>query len=206
MRVIKAASLGDAHEKAVRYVAINGELVTTEDGELTLQTPPLTVVIDKPDTAPHLSPLSAFKSAFAQEYAKSVLYGTKAEFEYDYHSRLCCYDGIDQIEYMIDKLTLHKTSRRAVAITWMPDTDEVRKDVPCLQLITCNVRNDRLDMQVVFRSNDVLSAMGVNMYGLFYVQKYIAQSLLIDVGTYTHVIMCPHIYHKRDENYLEAFK
>jgi thymidylate synthase len=60
-------------------------------------------------------------------------------------------------------------------------------------------------MKVVFRSNDILTAFGANVYGLTDLQKYIADSIGLPVGKYTHIALVPHIYNKRDAPYLETF-
>jgi thymidylate synthase len=94
------------------------------------------------------------------------------------------------------------STRRAVAITWTPEVDQDEKNVPCLQLIMCTIRRGRLDMKVVFRSNDMLSALGANMYGLTELQKFIADKIGVPVGTYTHISLVPHVYYKRDASEL----
>lgn len=53
-------------------------------------------------------------------------------------------------------------------------------------------------MRVIFRSNDMLTASGLNMYGLTHLQKVIADELDYNVGSYTHIALTPHIYHVRD--------
>jgi len=58
-------------------------------------------------------------------------------------------------------------------------------------------------MKVVFRSNDFLSALGANMYGLVELQKKIASDVGVDVGTYTHIALVPHVYHVRDASQLK---
>jgi thymidylate synthase len=154
-----------------------------------------------------VSPCSRFKESFLQEYARNLINGSDAVFEYDYHGRLFDWgcglkeDGEvhqDQIRYIIDKLKEHPVSRRAVAITWCPPVDEKLADCPCLQLVQCTVRNGKLNMKIVFRSNDMLSAAGSNMYALAKLQEYIANEIGVEVGTYTHISLVPHVYFKRD--------
>ncbi len=55
-----------------------------------------------------------------------------------------------------------------------------------------------LDMKVVFRSNDMLSAAGANMYALARLQQYIADAVGVKPGAYTHISLVPHIYYRRD--------
>jgi thymidylate synthase len=71
--------------------------------------------------------------------------------------------------------------------------------------VQCLVRDGRLSMKVVFRSNDMLTAAGANMYALVHLQKYIADYLGLPCGPYTHISLVPHIYYKRDVNDIEPF-
>ena len=44
----------------------------------------------------------------------------------------------------------------------------------------------------------MLTASGLNMYGLTHLQKVIADELDYNVGSYTHIALTPHIYYIRD--------
>lgn len=115
---------------------------------------------------------------------------------------------VDQIDYIARKLAAAPNSRRAVAITWNPPVvDENLDDCPpCLQLVQCLLRDGKLQMKVVFRSNDILSAAGSNMYALVRLQKMIADRLGVPCGRYTHIALVPpHVYYRRDLNDIEPF-
>lgn len=206
MKLIKAPTLARAHELAVKYVMDHGTIVHTEDEELTVETDEICIEVRSPLEEPMLSPKSKFKLKFVQEYTDHLLHGNTSEFEYDYHERLFEWFGMtDQIQYIINTIKDNATSRRAIAITWEPTTDQIVPGVPCLQLVQCIRRSGKLHMKVVFRSNDVLSAMGSNMYALVMLQKYIADALEIPVGFYTHIALIPHIYFRRDASDVGAF-
>ncbi len=207
MKLIRAPTLARAHELVVRYILEKGYLLKTENGEETVETEEVCIAVDTPLEKPQVSPASRFKEAFLKEYENNLLHGSDAVFEYDYHGRLFDWGcGLhrdteihqDQIAYIIAKLKANPESRRAVAVTWCPPVDEALADCPCLQLVQCAVRDGRLDMKVVFRSNDMLSAAGANMYALVGLQQYIARAAGTGIGRYTHISLIPHIYFKRD--------
>lgn len=215
MRIIRAPTLARAHELAVRAVLEKGWKLDTEDEEATIECEELALVVAAPESTPMVSPASRFQKKFLDLYAKNLLEGSDAKFEYDYHKRLFDWgeqlatEGedvhIDQIDYITDKLRSAPTSRRAVAITWNPVVDEDLDDCPCLQLVQCLIRDEKLEMKVVFRSNDILSAAGSNMYALVHLQKMIADRIGADVGTYTHIALVPHVYYLRDLDDIEPF-
>jgi len=215
MRIIRAPSIGLAHELVIKMILEKGWVLQTEDAEATVEFEEIALQVDTPLAGPSVSPHSRFQQKFVEQYAKDLLYGSHASFEYDYHGRLfdwgerLFHDGkpvhVDQIAYIADKLKSSPNSRRAIAITWNPVIDEKLDDCPCLQLIQCTVRDSRLAMRVVFRSNDMLTAAGANMYALVQLQKFIADQLGLACGTYTHISLIPHIYYIRDMHDIEPF-
>ena len=215
MRVIRAPNLARAHELVVKTVLETGWVLETENGEATIECDEVGIRVDEPFTPPMASSRSRFQQRFLEKYAHDLIHGTPAEFEYDYHGRLFDWGGglalagkevhTDQVDYMIRKLSAQQASRRAIAITWIPPVDESLDDCPCLQLVQCVARGGSLRMKVVFRSNDMLSAAGPNMFALVHLQKHIADALGLPCGPYTHISLVPHIYYKRDMTDLQAF-
>lgn len=79
--------------------------------------------------------------------------------------------GIDQIEYVIDKLVKQPYTRQAQMITWMPSLDLTCYDPPCLQSIWLRalVAPDGhwiLNTNIRIRSNDGWGASFMNIFGL----------------------------------------
>ncbi len=215
MRVIRAPSLAKAHELVVKSVLEKGWVLVTEDGEATVESDAVAMQIEHPLSEPMVSPHSRFQQRFLEKYAEDLIRGTSSKFEYDYHSRLFNWGErlstngaevqVNQIQYIIEKLRSSPVSRRALAITWNPVIDETLDDCPCLQLVQCVIRDRRLHMKVVFRSNDMLSAAGANMYALVRLQQWIANELSLPVGSYAHISLVPHIYYVRDSNDIIPF-
>ena len=215
MRVIRAPAIGWAHEQVIRMILEKGWVLNTEDNEATIEFEEITIQVDTPLAEPAASPHSRFQQKFLEKYAHDLLHGSTASFEYDYHGRLFDWGErlttggqdihVDQIAYIVRKLKQSQNSRRAIAITWNPVIDENLDDCPCLQLVQCILRNNRLHMKVIFRSNDMLTAAGANMYALVRLQKFIADKLGVQCGTYTHISLVPHIYYLRDMDDIKPF-
>lgn len=186
--------IATAYEDVVRHIWNRGEIIITEDGATTREVRDIKIVVLEPHKGNRLSTSSPLQLLATKQYSKDLRFGCKNEFEYDYHERLFNYNGVNQIEYIKNKLKSNITSRRSVAITWMPEIDEKRKDVPCLQFIQFLIRRGKLEMYVLFRSEDMLTAAAQNMYGLTDIQSDIAKELNIEPGTYTHYVIAGHIY------------
>jgi thymidylate synthase len=215
MRIIRAPNLAKAHELVVKTVLEHGSPITTEDGESTIEAEEVAIRVEDPLTEPMVSRASRFQKRFMEEYARALIEGSAAMFEYDYHSRLFDWGErldsrgspvhLDQVDYIIRKLKMAQQTRRALAITWNPVVDEDLDECPCLQLVQCLVRKDTLHMKVVFRSNDMLTAAGANMFALVSLQRHISDAIGLRCGSYTHISLVPHIYIKRDAHDIPPF-
>jgi len=214
IELISAPTLSTAHEKIIKYIVEKGYYSFTEDKEHTVETDTIAVYVDTPFRLPRISEFAPQQEMAAKEYARQLIEGSANEFDYTYHGQLFEWN-IDyihghkivhnQVQYIIDKLKEQPESRRAIAIVFDPLKHQYTdKSVPCLQLMQMVYRQSRLHMKVVFRSNDMLTASGLNMYGLTELQKVIANALEIPVGSYTHIALIPHLYHIRDSKYMEV--
>lgn len=208
MKLIEAPTLATAHERIIRYILESGYYQYTEDKEHTIETDCITAYIDTPFRPDRISKYAPQQEMAAKEYARQLIEGSSNKFDYTYHDQLFKWHeyhihGIkkvhNQVQYIIDKLTETPESRRAVAIVFDPMKHQYTDEsVPCLQMMQLLYRNGRLNMRTVFRSNDMLTASGLNMYALTQLQKYIADELDYNVGSYTHIALTPHIYYIRD--------
>ena len=117
--------------------------------------------------------------------------------------------GIDQIETMLDMIAKCPYTRRAQAITWVPEIDTEDEHCPCVQRIWGRiVKGDLLEMHVNIRSNDAYKAAGMNLFAFSELQKWMASRLSaktgskIGIGSLVWVADSFHIY----GSYFEQFK
>jgi thymidylate synthase len=126
--------------------------------------------------------------------------------------------GINQIqESVINRLIASPTTRRAEAITWVPELDVDSSEPPCLQLVWFRITPDhRLCLVAVFRSNDMLSASGQNLIALGALQEFVLNEInvvyqqldrpLLKMGYLECISLSPHMYFKRDALELKRFQ
>jgi thymidylate synthase len=140
----------------------------------------------------------------------------EGKWTYTYHQRFCSYniegEFIDQIEYVVKKLSEKGYSRRAQAITWNPKMDPFTDDPPCLQRVWFRVSEQGgrllLNMNTHWRSRDAFKAAFMNIFALTDLQRAVAQRIhqktgkKIEVGRYTDITDSFHIY----GSYYEDFK
>jgi thymidylate synthase len=134
----------------------------------------------------------------------------EGKWTYTYHQRLAAFPGegdakVDQIGYIIEKLSETPHSRRAQGITWDPRTDPVTDDPPCLQRIWCRLvklgdRKYALNMNTHWRSRDAYKASFMNIFALTDLQRMMAEEISkrlgaeIKVGRYVDISDSFHIY------------
>lgn len=143
-------------------------------------------------------------------------------WSYSYHDRIFNYPGkkgweeilggkkieipnVNQIESMLDKLAEASHTRRAQAITWIPQLDQPNDEPPCLQRIWCRIVKTPLghrflEMNTNWRSNDALKAAFMNTFGLTELQRSLAREIeertqvRVGVGRYVATMDSFHIY------------
>jgi len=130
-----------------------------------------------------------------EEYAKTYLNPSRRGFEYTYGERIVAYPTrVNQLEYVVKKLSNNYNTRRAVIVTWYPPKDTVVDEVPCLTTIMFNCRNGVLHETAVLRSNDMIRAWPANAYALAKLLKYVSLKIGVEPGTLTTLSISGHKY------------
>lgn len=101
-----------------------------------------------------------------------------------------------QYDAVIDKLKNDSDSRQAVVTIWNPEYDNQpsKRDYPCTVLHQFRIRNNRLNMSVYMRSNDVWLGAAYDFFQFTQVQIALASVLGIEPGKYAHHVGSLHIY------------
>ena len=217
--LVERDTLPQAWEEAVIRTWKDGVLLRTEYDKP--DDPPsrdctMIIVINSPFMEPRIH--RAFPGGLdsLETYRQEVVYGIhdhwiapeEGKWTYTYHQRLFSYkDGngfIDQMDYIVDKLSQSGHSRRAQAITWDPKLDITTDDPPCLQRVWFRIsENDNrplLNMNAHWRSRDGFKAAFMNIFALTDLQRIIAERISektgkkTEAGRYTDITDSFHIY------------
>ena len=104
----------------------------------------------------------------------------------------------DQIDYVYNLLKNEPDTRQAViTILDMKEHDEFTYDTPCTTAIQFTIVNDRLDMCVTMRSNDLWYGFCNDQYQFSRLQDLMAFRLGIETGTYYHFAHNMHLYNDK---------
>lgn len=102
---------------------------------------------------------------------------------------------INQFEAMIEKLKSDKDSRHGTILIFRP-TDLIKqtKDVPCNNLLRFSIRENKLNLINVVRSNDIIFGLPYDAHFFMLLQEIAASRLNVELGEYTHIVDSFHIY------------
>ncbi|WP_053600515.1 thymidylate synthase [Bacillus sp. FJAT-18017] len=109
----------------------------------------------------------------------------------------------DQIEQAIQILRENRETRRVVLSMWsVEDLGSDSRDIPCNTSVMLKIREGKLDMTVINRSNDLFLGIPYNVILFFLFQCYLAEKIGCKVGFQRHFTDSLHLY-KKDLNKVE---
>ena len=218
--MIEGRTLPEVWEKAVLETWQKGLAIKTEYDKP--EDPPskdctMVMIIQSPMSEPRIHRAIPGGLEDLEVYRQEVVDGIhdhwvnpeEGKWTYTYHGRLCNFpvgpEKIDQMDYIVKKLSETPYSRRAQAITWNPSLDPTTDDPPCLQRLWLRmVAQDNgefaLDMNTHWRSRDAFKAAFMNIFALTSLQETLAQKISgirgvpVKVGRYVDIVDSFHIY------------
>ncbi|MCL2136437.1 MAG: thymidylate synthase [Coriobacteriia bacterium] len=212
---IEGQSLPEVYHKGISALFTGGQLADCSDWNLqnldsySQLECRMTIHVEEPLKEPRISKLVICGPRELEQYRLEILDGIldfavdveverngrlEALEDYTYHHRIT--QPIDQIEFVINELKRNPqmSSRRAVIGVRNNLLDSKLTNPACLQNIQFFVRNGKLDMCVLFRSNDFAQAFFMNAFALICMQENLADRLEIPVGTYSQTSNSMHVY------------
>lgn len=217
--LVRGKSITEVWEKSILKTWKEGVDVRTEydsPGDPPSKDSTMIMIVEEPMAEPRIHLSMPGGLVDLGKYVVEVVEGVRDHWveegvlPYTYHERLFNYggrdDGIDQVAYIIEKLSETPYSRRAQAITWNPRSDPWSDSPPCLQRIWCRCFRDEkdgklyLNLNLHWRSRDAYKAAFMNMFALTELQRLIAEGISekrgeeVRVGRYLDISDSYHIY------------
>lgn len=114
---------------------------------------------------------------------------------------------VNQFMEVYKRLSADNDSRQGTISMFDPSKDfKETKDVPCTNLMRFTIRNGKLNMMVVMRSNDLWFGTPYDIYNFTVLQEIMAGLLGVEVGKYTHVADSLHLYEMHFEKARELIE
>jgi len=103
----------------------------------------------------------------------------------------------NQLDFVINELIKNKNSRRAVLTIYDGKEHKLHSyDTPCTLNIVFNIIDDKLNMSVLMRSNDLWFGFCNDQYCFSKLQELIAKKLNLKIGWYYHFSNNLHLYER----------
>lgn len=214
--MIVGKTFAEVYEKLLKNVLENGEEVEPR-GKLTKEVIQETFCIEDPNYS--LIDIPGRNFSLVHAILESLLLVTTndtVKVAGHFNERIKNYSDDGKVLYgaygrrispyilsMITKLKEDKDSRQAVlTIHNVKDIVAETKDVPCTITLQFTVRNNKLNMHVYMRSNDLIWGTPYDVFVFTTLQKIVANTMNIKIGKYYHTATSLHIY----EDYFEKAK
>lgn len=111
---------------------------------------------------------------------------------YGYH-----WQQSNQLDYVVEELKNNPESRRAsISIYDAKNRYNFENDTPCTYAINFSILNNKLNMSVLMRSNDLWFGFCNDQYCFSKLQDEIGKRLKLNLGYYYHFSQNLHIYNK----------
>ena len=108
------------------------------------------------------------------------------------------WERTSQLDMVIDMLRLNPQTRRAaISIYDAKEISDYATDTPCTYAVQFTILNNRLNMCVTMRSNDLWYGFCNDQYCFSMLQQLVASRLDIPVGTYYHFAHNLHLYNDK---------
>lgn len=112
------------------------------------------------------------------------------------------FNGIDQLQYILDELKNNPNSRRMILSAWNPAEISNMALPPCHTLIQFYVSDGKLSLQLYQRSADIFLGVPFNIASYALLLQMVAQVTGLDLGEFVHTLGDAHIY----QNHLDQVK
>jgi thymidylate synthase len=104
------------------------------------------------------------------------------------------FNGVDQLEYILEEIKNNPNSRRMILSAWNPAEIKNMALPPCHTLIQFYVSNNKLSLQLYQRSADIFLGVPFNIASYALLLMMVAQVSNLEVGEFVHTLGDAHIY------------
>jgi len=150
-------------------------------------------------------PYEAFKKSedYQNESMEEYIEKIKTDFEFAkkhgdlgpvYGAQWRNFNGVDQLQYILDEIKYNPDSRRMMLSAWNPAEIKNMALPPCHTLIQFYVRDGKLSLQLYQRSADIFLGVPFNIASYALLLMMVAQVTNLKAGEFVHTLGDAHIY------------
>ncbi len=210
--MIKTKYAMDAWKNCLNLILKEGKDFVDENKRICREV--LNLVVEVEDSSDVSAPINMLNKFHKWDYPAldkigHVIVNKKLapEYAYSYGPRLFNFQGLyNQVdEFVIPLLKENPDSRKALLNLWDVNRDSLpkKKDIPALVMIYCKIRDNKLNITGILRSNDIFFGWPANIYQLHVLQQYIATKIGCETGSMITISTSAHIF-KDQFPYIES--
>lgn len=196
--LVEGKTLPEAYHKALVKLYQEGSHYPCPDYNTSMLETSLTFYVENAIAEPFISKLFPGGHRELQQYTMEIVdgildfkVGDGNCWEYTYHQRFAY-----QLPWIYSELKKNPYTRRAVMNIRDFEVDTSNTHPACLQSIQFFIRDGKLHLKIMMRSNDAVQAAFMNAVGFIALQRKVAADLGYQVGSYTHTANSFHAYER----------
>lgn len=189
---VRAKTIAELRHMAVDAIYRNGAVVIDERGERIKELINMHLVLEGKGCDQSKDPLIArLNIDFAEGLiSDNIAWLKDALFHYSYGAQM---RKDDMLYKCIDKLRKNPSTRRAYIPILHPYHVGSELEIPCCVGMDLKIRDGKLIMTTIFRSNEMFIAAQSDIFGYRSLQKHIAFLLRVEMGEYHQISISAHI-------------
>lgn len=189
MNTINSKTLGEAWLKSMKLILSQGQDFHDEDVNLK-EIRNLYITIENINEDDEIIKNYANKDRIELMKKKYFTCGLIGDYKIDYGSYIFNNNGVNQFDWVCEKLKNKPETKSATIVMHRAGEDKLT----CLSMLDFKLRDNRLYMTAVYRSQNIFSSQPGNMIALHNLHKLLADNLKVELGDTELVVMSAHIY------------
>ena len=185
------STVGECWLSCIEYVLTNGQTHKDEDINI-YETLGLTIEITHPIMNDPVIDKYGDGEVISNMLAKFSKGIVMTDRPFTYGERIYNHMQVDQFEWLVDRLTKKKETKSGTISLLIPG--DTSPNLPCLTTIDVKIRDEKLELQVFFRSQNIFGRQYANLLALVDLQIKLAQQCCVEIGKLRCYIASAHIY------------
>jgi thymidylate synthase len=188
---VRAYTIGECWLECIRRVLDGGSICHDEDVEIR-EILGLSVEIVEPRCTDEVIDQYGDISVIDRTLAKFSKGVAMPDRPFTYGSRIYDHSGVDQFEWLVARLQGKRECKSATICLLIPGSNS--PNLPCLTTIDAKIRNNALELQFFFRSQNIFGRQYANLLALARLQADLAARCSVVTGAMRGYVASAHIY------------
>jgi thymidylate synthase len=189
--LVRSLTIGECWLECIRRVLDFGKVHHDEDVEIR-EILGLSVEVLHPRCTDEVVDQHGDRSVVERTLAKFSKGVSMPERPFTYGSRIYDNSGADQFEWLVQRLHAKRETKSATICLLIPGCNS--SNLPCLTTIDAKIRNNALELQFFFRSQNIFGRQYANLLALAHLQADLAARCSVVTGAMRGYVASAHIY------------